>query len=54
MSQDLPVISTVQGTVELSSNPELMRAEDLQPIDGTQDCHKLVHIYSQILKLVNV
>ena len=43
ISECLPV-SAVQGTVELSSNPAMMQVEDLQPVDGTIDCHKLVSV----------
>ena len=38
-SQNLKV-SHAQGTDHFASNAEMMREEDLKPVDGTEDCYK--------------
>ena len=34
------LVAEAQGTDQLASNSEMMREEDLKPVDGTEDCHK--------------
>ena len=33
-------IAQAQGTDHLATNAEMMKLDDLKPVDGTEDCHK--------------